>query len=241
MAKNIKTKKGFTIIEVVLVLAIAGLIFLMVFVALPQLQRSQRDTQRRQDLSRVVTALVQYQTNNRTKRNNLPPAGIAHYVESGDTYICEGTAPAASTSSLMTIASITPMFTLAATETESTTEDAKTSACNFIKNYMNAAGAQNTFDDPDGVPYNMVITGNMTTKDFTGSYTFGDSKLEDVGESGSPAYTIGGDQAYNEHVIYILPGGMCSGETVVKDELRHFAILYKLEGAGTYCVGSDSN
>ena len=36
-------KKGFTIIEVVLVLAIAGLIFAMVFIALPALQRSQRD------------------------------------------------------------------------------------------------------------------------------------------------------------------------------------------------------
>ena len=36
-------EKGFTIIEVVLVLAIAGLIFLMVFIALPQLQRSQRN------------------------------------------------------------------------------------------------------------------------------------------------------------------------------------------------------
>ena len=31
---------GFTIIEVVLVLAIAGLIFLMVFIALPAIQRS---------------------------------------------------------------------------------------------------------------------------------------------------------------------------------------------------------
>ena len=35
--------KGLTIIEVVLVLAIAGLIFLMVFIALPALQRNQRD------------------------------------------------------------------------------------------------------------------------------------------------------------------------------------------------------
>ena len=51
------TKKGFTIIEVVLVLAIAGLIFLMVFLALPALQRSQRDTQRKQDVAMVVTAL----------------------------------------------------------------------------------------------------------------------------------------------------------------------------------------
>ncbi|MBP9552373.1 type II secretion system protein [Candidatus Saccharibacteria bacterium] len=34
---NNQTKKAFTIIEVVLVLAIAGLIFLMVFIALPAL------------------------------------------------------------------------------------------------------------------------------------------------------------------------------------------------------------
>lgn len=60
-----QTKKGFTIIEVVLVLAIAGLIFLMVFVALPALQRGQRDTQRRDDVSRVISQLQSYATNNR--------------------------------------------------------------------------------------------------------------------------------------------------------------------------------
>ncbi len=57
-------KYGFTIIEVVLVLAIAGLIFLMVFVALPSLQRSQRDAQRRQDVAKVAAAITQYQSNN---------------------------------------------------------------------------------------------------------------------------------------------------------------------------------
>ena len=62
--ENNKTKKGFTIIEVVLVLAIAGLIFLMVFVALPALQRSQRDTQRRDDMARFASQLNQYQSNN---------------------------------------------------------------------------------------------------------------------------------------------------------------------------------
>ena len=67
-----QTKKGFTIIEVVLVLAIAGLIFLMVFIALPALQRSQRDTARRNDMSRVDTSLTQYQTNHSTDANNLP-------------------------------------------------------------------------------------------------------------------------------------------------------------------------
>ena len=50
--KKHKLYEGFTIIEVVLVLAIAGLIFLMVFLALPALQRSQRDTQRKNDMAR---------------------------------------------------------------------------------------------------------------------------------------------------------------------------------------------
>ena len=57
--------KGFTIIEVVLVLAIAGLIFLMVFLALPALQRSQRDTQRKQDVAMVVTTLHNWKANNK--------------------------------------------------------------------------------------------------------------------------------------------------------------------------------
>ena len=67
MHKQQKTKRGFTIIEVVLVLAIAGLIFMMVFLALPALQRSQRDTQRRDDMSQVTAQLQQYQANNRGK------------------------------------------------------------------------------------------------------------------------------------------------------------------------------
>lgn len=60
---NKRKTEGFTIIEVVLVLAIAGLIFLIVFLALPALQRSQRDTQRKNDLSRMMSQLTQYQSN----------------------------------------------------------------------------------------------------------------------------------------------------------------------------------
>ena len=62
--QDIKSKKGFTIIEVVLVLAIAGLIFLMVFIALPAMQRSQRDTQRRNDFSQFSASMTSYMTNN---------------------------------------------------------------------------------------------------------------------------------------------------------------------------------
>ena len=69
--KNMKKHKhyqGFTIIEVVLVLAIAGLIFLMVFLALPALQRAQRDTQRKNDMARLKAAYQQYRANNKGRR-----------------------------------------------------------------------------------------------------------------------------------------------------------------------------
>ena len=87
MAKNnIKSKQGFTIIEVVLVLAIAGLIFLMVFIALPALQRGQRDTQRRDDMARFLSQLNQYQANN---KGRLPASSewnstfIPSYLKAG--------------------------------------------------------------------------------------------------------------------------------------------------------------
>lgn len=60
-------QKGFTIIEVVLVLAIAGLIFLMVFIALPALQRNQRDTARKSDVSAVSAAVNGFVSTNRGK------------------------------------------------------------------------------------------------------------------------------------------------------------------------------
>lgn len=58
-------KEGFTIIEVALVFAIAGLIFLMVFIALPAVQKTQRDAERRDDLGALVTAIQKYQNNSR--------------------------------------------------------------------------------------------------------------------------------------------------------------------------------
>ena len=66
-APQLENKKGFTIIEVVLVLAIAALIFLMVFIALPALQRNQRDTARKNQMSKVLSAVTSYQSNNRGK------------------------------------------------------------------------------------------------------------------------------------------------------------------------------
>ena len=63
-------ERGFTIIEVVLVLAVAGLIFLMIFLALPTLQRSQRDTQRKREIASLKAAITQYRTNNKGQLPN---------------------------------------------------------------------------------------------------------------------------------------------------------------------------
>ncbi len=49
-----RNQKGFTLIEVVLVLAIGGLIFLLAFLAFQQVSRNRRDTQRRSDAARMA-------------------------------------------------------------------------------------------------------------------------------------------------------------------------------------------
>lgn len=84
-------QQGFTIIEVVLVLAIAGLIFLVVFLAVPALQRSQRDTARKNDLSRFMSQISSYQSNNKGTVPVASAAGVSAFVAAyltpaGDTF-----------------------------------------------------------------------------------------------------------------------------------------------------------
>lgn len=64
-----KSNQGFTIIEVVLVLAIAGLILLMVLLAFPALQRGQKDAQRKNDLARISTQVTSFSG---STRGNVP-------------------------------------------------------------------------------------------------------------------------------------------------------------------------
>jgi len=64
--KNLLKKQnhGFTIIEVMIVLAIAGLIMVIVFIAVPQLQRNQRDNARQNAVNRLHAELDTYAGNN---------------------------------------------------------------------------------------------------------------------------------------------------------------------------------
>lgn len=52
-----KKTEGFTIIEVLIVLAIAGLILLIVFLAVPALQRNSRNTTRNNEAARISAAV----------------------------------------------------------------------------------------------------------------------------------------------------------------------------------------
>ncbi len=66
MLSKLKKSKseGFTIIEVMIVLAIAALILLIVLIAVPALQRSSRNTQRKNDASAIAGAVANFISNN---------------------------------------------------------------------------------------------------------------------------------------------------------------------------------
>ncbi len=59
-----KQQEGFTIIEVMIVLAIAGLIILVVLLAVPALQRNGRNTAIKNDASAVTGAINEFKSNN---------------------------------------------------------------------------------------------------------------------------------------------------------------------------------
>lgn len=59
-----KLRQGFTLIELIIVLAIAGLIISLVFVAASAAQRNGRDTTRRADAQKLATAIEQWSANN---------------------------------------------------------------------------------------------------------------------------------------------------------------------------------
>lgn len=115
--QNTVKRSGFTIIEVVLVLAIAALIFLIVFLAVPALQRNQRDTQRRNDMGRMISQLQTYSSNH---NGTLPNSGnlasfVTNYLNSngstftdplkGNTYNVDGTKTASTVAGLTAQAS----------------------------------------------------------------------------------------------------------------------------------------
>lgn len=78
--------KGFTIIETLIVLAIAGLILMIVFLAVPALQRAARNTQRKNDVAAIGSAISNYVNND---GGSMPSAPV---VVSGTSAVFSNTA-----------------------------------------------------------------------------------------------------------------------------------------------------
>lgn len=79
MKTKLKNQSGFTIIEVLIVLAIAGLILLIVFLAVPALQRNSRNTQRKNDVAAILAAVSEFENNN----SGQIPTGATAWTNTG--------------------------------------------------------------------------------------------------------------------------------------------------------------
>ena len=89
-SKSERSDQGFTIIEVMIVLAIAGLILLIVFLAVPALQRNARNTQRKNDASNIQSTAATFESNN----NGILPIGLGN-ATAGQVDLCQAGGTAA--------------------------------------------------------------------------------------------------------------------------------------------------
>ena len=85
MLDSIRKRKesGFTIVEVMIVLAIAGLIILIVFLAVPALQRNSRNTQRSNDVSALLGGVAEYQAANNGSITGLTATNLTSSAKTG--------------------------------------------------------------------------------------------------------------------------------------------------------------
>ena len=86
MSNLIKREKGFTLIEIVLVLAIAGLLLVIVFLALQGAQKNRRDTARKTAAGQILAAMESCASNgaNNGQYPNCTGASIATYFTGTD-------------------------------------------------------------------------------------------------------------------------------------------------------------
>ena len=234
--KTTNNKKGFTIIEVVLVLAIAGLIFMMVFLALPALQRSQRDTARSTDMARVITALNNYQANNRGRL----PSGISKGTTEGSggdgvEGECTGDSCADETNKAI-IGHTVPDMSVGKGGHSGTW-------LYFYDNYLiiNSGGTTDTFLDPDGEPYSLALYDCKTADGIKENEECTTGQRYNVTFAAQSAGgNITGDtsdtRSLPSHSIAIVQHAACDGEIVRYAGARKIAVVYKKEGAGTICL-----
>lgn len=221
-----KKKSGFTMIEVVLVLAIAGLIFLATFIALPNLWASQRDSARKENIMAFVTNLKNYQTNN--SRGALP--GTVRARDNCTAYEATGGSPADVEQTVIDKGGIVRVDGECATQDrhDRLEQMSEQTWSGFYRDYMTDA-----WDDPGGHPYDLYVARCEYTTLATGAECDnGHFKelwgIDNVNKSN-----------WVDNTLYIAVGATCDGDTAVKSlNSRKVAVVYKLERTGQFCYSS---
>ena len=219
MKKLNTNKKGFTIIEVVLVLAIAGLIFMMVFIALPSLQRSQRDTQRQNDMSKVITALQNYMSNN---RGSLPSGNVGYVAG----HLEQGTLANSSNTTktweyfydnylMVNAGGVQDVFSDPDGEPYSL----------WVVNCSPASKAQGQECKANG------------SQRFAATF---DQQAQGIMTGEPKSGYLNNAQKYEKlpgHAISVVLQSTCNGESTIYTEgRRHASVVYKKEGGGVFCL-----
>jgi prepilin-type N-terminal cleavage/methylation domain-containing protein len=76
---------GFTIVEMMIVLAIAGLILMIILQAIPTLQRNARNNQRKQDVNSILAAVSHWELNHSgaipQQSDDYLPRNLTYYTD----------------------------------------------------------------------------------------------------------------------------------------------------------------
>jgi prepilin-type N-terminal cleavage/methylation domain-containing protein len=148
--------EGFTIIEVMIVLAIAGLILLIVFLAIPALQRNSRNTAIKNDAAAVTAGINESESNNDGRSpTNVAGTGTVVITNTANTQAtvqgntvvsfvaAAGAAPAATAPAIGTITVYGGhKCTLAGVYTPGTAGDVSTRSFAIYYSVENATGTQ---------------------------------------------------------------------------------------------------
>ena len=219
MIKKLSSKKAFTIIEVVLVLGIAGLIILAVFVAVPALQRSKRDTIAKNDMTRFMSAIVSWQ--------NSHSGNVPIYFDSSKT--------------------MTTGVSCGTPKSVKDAQDKGCFYINdkFFTKYIDADLIM-TADSPKVIGGNQY---EFTCKDGAACSSFANPRGELYKiKAESITYSNNREELYTyyDNVIHLAPYGKCSssgstepdgkGITEATNDPNDVTIVYRLENKALFCI-----
>lgn len=205
-----KNKQGFTLLEVVLVLAMASLIFLAMAITIPNLVRNQKDTDRRAQFGQLLSKITLYQANN---RKALPEISASTNPD--------GTP-------------IEKIF-LSWNETQQKYENAIGGSSEWLEFVNDQKYLPESFHDPDGKQYNISIT-TCNTSVGTGNICNSTEYFQSATER-KTIQDFFNASFPNDHLVLVVINARCytADKLIATSGKRVVSVLYKYENGGTYC------